>query len=378
MAKPPITAIEEYFGDITDPRKGNAIRHRLIDIITIAICGVICGADNWVDIENYGKAKEEWLREFLELPHGIPSHDTFGRVFARLDPEAFEESFLRWVQAVMSVTKGQVIAVDGKKLRRSHDRTLGKEAITMVSAWATANHLVLAQQKVDDDTNEIPTIPELLKVLDLSECTVTIDAIGCQTTIAEQIIHQQADYVLSLKKNQGTLYEDVVEIFTYAQETQFKGMTWDTHRTVNKGHGRIEVRECWTISDLDSFDFIRNLDAWQGIQTIVMVVSTRRLGDEVETDVRYFISSLPNNAAQTLHAVRSHWGIENSLHWILDIAFREDDSRIRKGNAPQNFAILRHIALNLLKQEKTATCGVKAKRLKAAWDEAYLLKVLLG
>jgi predicted transposase YbfD/YdcC len=329
-------------------------------------------------VENFGKAKKGWLRRFLELPSGIPSHDTFGRVFARLDAAEFQQSFLSWVRAVMDVRNNQVIAVDGKALRRSHDRTLGKEAIYMVSAWATANQVVLGQRKVDDESNEITAIPQVLDLLDLSDCVVTIDAMGCQTAIAAQIIDQGGDYVLSLKDNQGNLLEDVVEIFTYAQETNFKGLTCDTHRTTNKGHGRIEIRECWTISDLASFDYIRNLDAWKKLHTICMIIRERRIGEETTRETGYYIASLPNDARHLLDATRTYWGIENSLHWVLDIAFREDESRIRKGNGPQNFAVLRHIAVNLLKQEKTAKCGVKAKRLKAAWDEDYLLKVLLG
>lgn len=368
----------EHFAEMTDPRTGNAIRHRLIDIIVIAICAVICGADSWVDVENFGKAKKSWLSRFLELPNDIPSHDTFGRVFARLDAEEFQRSFQGWVRAVMDVKDGQVISVDGKALRRSHDRTPGKEAIYMVSAWATTNQVVLGQRKVDDGSNEITAIPQLIDLLDLSGCIVAVDAMGCQTAIAAQIIDRGGDYVLSLKDNQGNLLEDVVEIFTYAQETNFKGMTCDTHRTVNKGHGRIEIRECRTISDLASFDYIRNLYAWKKLQTICMVIRERRIGGETTKETGYYISSLPNNARQLLDAIRNYWGIENSLHWVLDIAFREDESRIRKGNGPQNFAVLRHIAVNLLKQEKTAKCGVKAKRLKAAWDEGYLLKVLLG
>lgn len=376
MGKEPTHAIEEHFGSVSDPRAENA-SHQLLDIIVIAICAVICGADNWEDVENFGKAKKKWLEQYLELPHGIPSHDTFGRVFARIEAEEFQRCFLNWVQGVMRVTAGQVIAIDGKALRRSHDKALGKGMIQMVSAWATANRLVLGQRKVDDKSNEITAIPQLLKVLELSGCIVTIDAAGCQTAIASQIIEQGGDYVLSLKENQGQLYQDTHDIFSYALESDFKHIPHDSHRTINKGHGRIEIRECWVITQLDSFDYIRNLDAWVGLQSLVMLRRERRIGGETTVEFAYFISSLPPNARLILDASRRHWGIENSLHWVLDIAFREDDSRIRKGNGPQNFAVLRHIALNLLKQEQTATCGIKAKRLKAGWDEDYLLKVLL-
>jgi predicted transposase YbfD/YdcC len=377
MKQEPAKTIKEHFSGVSDPRAENAW-YQLMDIIVITICAVICGADNWVDVENYGKAKEDWLRGFLELPHGIPTDDTFRRVFARLNPAEFQRCFLGWVQSVMKVTAGQVIAIDGKALRRSHDKSLGKGAIYMVSAWATANRLVLGQRKVDEKSNEITANPELLAVLELSGCIVTIDAMGCQTAIAEQIIDQGGDYVLSLKENQGQLYQDAVEIFTYALASDFKEMTYDHHRTINKGHGRIEIRDCWAISDLPAFNYIRKLDAWKGLQSLSLIRRERRIGQETTTELAYYISSLPVNAELILAASRGHWAIENSLHWVLDIAFREDESRLRKGNGPQNFAVLRHIALNLLKQEKTAQCGIKAKRLKAAWDNAYLLKVLLG
>jgi len=375
MQQTPVSTITKHFSKLDDPRRYNR-RHLLLDIIVIAICAAICGADNWVDVENFGKAKYDWFKQFLELPHGIPSHDTFRRVFALLDAEQFEERFVEWVQAVNEVTEGQIVPVDGKTLRRSHDKTLGKKALHMVSAWASDNRLVLGQVKTDEKSNEITAIPQLLAMLDISGCILTIDAIGCQKKIAEKIVEQGADYTLSVKENQKGLYDDITELFDYAQEIDF--VDCDYHKTVGKGHGRIEIRECWTISSPEYLVYLRNLSAWKDLQTIVMVKSERRIGQESSTKVRYYISSLAGGAKQVLESVRGHWAIENKVHWVLDIAFREDDCRVRKGNGAQNFAILRRIALNLLKQEKTAKCGIKAKRLKAGWDQNYLLKVLSG
>jgi predicted transposase YbfD/YdcC len=372
-------SIRHHFAGLEDPRVERTKRHQLLDMVTLAICAVIGGADNWVEVENFGRPKLTWFQQFLELPNGIPSHDTFGRVFARLDGQQFESCFLEWIDAVREITSGQIIALDGKTLRRSHDKTSGKGAIHMVSAWASANRLVLGQMKVDQKSNEFTAIPKLLAALAISGCIVTIDAMGCQKKIARQIIEQQADYVLAVKENQGNLYEDIQELFAYAHEINFEGVTGgDYHQTVDKGHGRIEIRECWTLTDPEFLVYLRNRSAWVGLRTLAMVKAERRVGDKTSCEVRYYISSLPDQAQPVLDAVRSHWGIENQLHWILDVAFREDESRIRKGNGAQNFAIIRHIALNLLKHENTAKCGIKAKRLKAGWDENYLLKVLAG
>ena len=368
--------IEQHF-DLTDPRIDRTKLHKLLDIVVIAICAVIAGADTWEDIAEFGQAKIDWFKTFLELPNGIPSHDTFNRVFARLDPQEFRNGFLSWISAVSEVIGGQVIAIDGKVLRRSHDRGIGKAAIDMVSAWACANRLVLGQVKVEDKSNEITAIPQLLQALEVSGCIVTIDAIGCQTEIAETIIDQEADYVLSLKENQGHLFEDVQLLFDDLEKSQYKAYAFDYHKTVNKDHGRLEIRECWTISDAQVLRHLRGFENWKDLSTVSRIRAQRLTGEENSCEDRYHIASI-TGAKRLLWAVRSHWGIENELHWTLDIAFDEDRCRVRKDRGPENFAILRHIALNLLKQEKTCKRGIKGKRLLAAWKEDYLLKVLAG
>lgn len=370
------TSLAEHFAELEDPRAEHLTDHKLLDIIMIAICAVICGAESWTDVELFGNERLEWLKKFLELEKGIPSHDTFGRVFARLDANQFQACFATWVQAVFQTTEGQVVAIDGKSVRRSHDQANGQGAIHVVSAWATANHLVLGQQKVAEKSNEITAIPELLRLLDVSGCIVTIDAMGCQTEIAEQIIQEGADYLLTVKGNQPHLHEDMAFFFELAQQNEFSKVEHSYARMVNKGHGRIETRHCWVISGEADLQFLRDFDQWKQLRSMVKVTSQRQLNGQTTSETRYYITSLADDAKKLLQAARSHWGIENSLHWVLDVAMGEDDSRIRKNNAPENMAMLRRIALNLLKQEKTLKRGIQGKRLKAAMNPDYLFKVL--
>jgi len=373
MEETPGAAIVAHFSDLEDPRDDNK-RHQLPDIVIIAICAAICGADNWEDVELFGNAKHSWFQGFLPLPHGIPSHDTFRRVFALLDPEQFQARFVEWMQAVEELTEGQIVAVDGKTLRRSHDRAAGQEAIQMVSVWASENGLVLGQMKVDEQSNEITAIPQLLDRLEVAGCIVTIDAIGCQTKIAGKIIEKQADYVLPVKDNQPRLHETLRGLFD--DPVEMRRVPCSYHKTIDKGHGRVEIRECWATSEPEYLRHIASWTDWPGLHSVAMIQAERRTGEQGTVERRYFISSLPGEAKQLLRAVRGHWGIENQLHWVLDIAFREDDCRLRKGNGAQNFAVLRHVALNLLRREKTARVSIHSKRLKAGWDHDYLLKVL--
>ena len=368
------TTIKDYFSNITEPRDSNK-RHNLLDIITLALCAVICGCDGWEQMEEFGHTKYDWFKTFLELPHGIPSHDTFARIFAAIDPTEFQESFINWIKAIQNVTKGEVVAIDGKTLRRSHDRSSNKKPIHMVSAWACHNRIVLGQVKTDEKSNEIKAIPQLLQLLDLSGCIVTIDAMGCQKSIAAQIIAQGADYILALKGNQGNLHDDIRLYFQDNVESGFKDVEFTYRETVDGDHGRIETRRYWCTSEID---WLPDKYLWKGLRTVIMVERERDLDDKITMETSYYISSMENCTEKLTEAVRSHWGIENSLHWVLDIAFREDECRIRKENAPENMAVLRHIALNLLKNEGSKRRSIKTKRLKAGWDNKYLVQVLQG
>jgi predicted transposase YbfD/YdcC len=367
------------FRELPDPRIDRRKRHLLEDVLTIAILAVISGADHWTEIEDYGRSKQAWLGSFLALPHGIPSHDTFGRVFTHLDPKAFREGFARWVEAlrarIVPKSADQQVAIDGKTSRRSGSPKADLGPLHLVSAWAVGHGLVLGQLATDRKSNEITAIPHLLDLISVEGYVVTIDAMGCQHTIAKKIVDRGGDYVLAVKENQPALEADVREFFEWAQRAAVaERPTIATSEMIDREHGREERRVASVSSDVA---WLRGLGKkWTGVASIVQVEAWRSEGEETSYERRYYISSVPAEAGRLNRLVRNHWGIENSLHWCLDIAFREDDSRVRTGHAAENFAILRHLALNLLKQETTCKLGIKSKRRKAGWDDAYLIKVL--
>lgn len=362
-----------HFSGIEDPRVDRSKLHQLADILLIAICAVVGGADSFEAIEIFAEAHEQWFRRFLTLSNGVPSHDTFARVFARISPREFERRFSEWTKTLATTFSNEIIAIDGQTLRRSHDHNSAKAAIHMVSAWAVNAGLVLAQTKVDDKSNEISAIPEVLKLLDLRGCIVTMDAMGCQQKIAQQIIDQGGDYLIGLKGNQGTTYEAVKNHFQLIAATRRP-----THEETDKGHGRIEIRTYTA----DNAKTVLDLKAWPGIESVIRVRSMRQVKDKTSEETRYFISSLlPNDLEKICSATRSHWGVENGLHYVLDETFEQDRSRIRKDNAPENFAVVRHIATNLLKQAPPAkkhSPSMNLKRIKASMDTKYLQRIITG
>lgn len=375
----PLQQLQTYFADVTDPRIERTKAHMLLDILTIALCAVLCGADDWVAIAEFGRAKQAFFARFLALPHGIPTHDTFGRVFARLDPAQIQHGFLAWVQTLVTTSAGQIVAVDGKTLCGSRDAAAGKAALHLVSAWASANGagLCLGQQAVAGKSNEIIAIPLLLELLDLQDCIVTMDAMGCQKAIATQIIAAEADYVLALKGNHSTLHDDVVRVFGQVEAGQFRQVQQQQWQTLEKDHGRLETRQYWLLTDPRYLHYLDEEQVWTGLRGIGVVEAERQIGATVTRERRYYLCSL-TEVQEFARAVRGHWGIENGLHWVLDVAFREDDNRTRTGHSAQNLAVLRQLALNLLKREQTTKCGTKTKRLKAGWDDGYLLQLLRG
>lgn len=366
--------IQDYFLPLTDPRKREVV-YPLINVVVIAICAVICGADDFVAISNFGRKKRDWLAQFLDLSNGIPSHDRFNAIFAAINPAEFEQCLIAWITALHSITRGQIVAIDGKTLRRSFDKASGKAAIHMVSAWATANQISLGQTVVDAKSNEITAIPKLLEMLDISGALVTIDAMGCQTEIAHQIVAGGGDYCLAVKGNQPTLHAGIVEFFHEQFETDFETTGVHTHETREHGHGRIDERYYYVCPVPEELpDAVR----WEKLRAIGMAMSISEREGKVTYHERYYILSEYVSGRRFAQAVRDHWGIENHLHWQLDVTFQEDQCRIRNGHADANFSSLRRLALSLLKNERTAKIGIKNKRLNAALDETYLAKVLFA
>lgn len=375
LSQSPSGFLLRHFESLEDPRTAYLVEHPLLDILALTICAVICGAETWEEIEAYGHSKLDWLKTFLGLPNGVPSHDTISRVFALLEPSQLQACFVSWVKSIAELNLGEVILLDGKSARHSYDKDNGKGAIHMVSAWASENQLVLGQVKVADKSNEITAIPKLLNLLDVSGCIVTIDAMGTQKEIAKQIIDQDADYVLSLKGNQGNLHQDVVQLFDWADKTDFKEIEHEAYQTIDKGHGRIEIRRYWL---LDQVEYLEDAQLWKGLKRVGMVEAERRIeGQPATTERRYFLTSLDGGVECFADASRCHWGIENKLHWSLDVVFHEDDTRIRHGHAPENMTVMRKMALNLLAKESSKG-SKKAKRLKAGWDNDFLVQVLLA
>ena len=374
MTKTKSARLQNHFAELTDPRR-REVTYPLINIVVIAVCAVVCGADDFVAIAEFGRKKRRWLARFLDLRNGIPSHDRFNAILAAIKPVEFEKCLLSWITALQDITDGQVIAIDGKTLRRSFDATSSKSAIHMVSAWATANQISLGQVVVDEKSNEITAIPKLLEMLDISGCLVTIDAMGCQTEIARQIVAGGADYVLPVKGNQPTLRQGIEKFFEDSLEDDFAHTKVRQYQTEEKGHGREEERY-YSICPVP--DDLPDRSRWAKLKAIGIAISTTQRNGKECNEVRYYILSKYLSARRFAKAVRDHWGIENHLHWQLDVTFHEDQCRVRKGHADANFSSLRRTALSLLKNESSLKVGIKNKRLTAGWDEAYLEKVLIG
>jgi predicted transposase YbfD/YdcC len=369
-------SIQKNFASLEDPRIILKSSHKLIDVIVIAICAVICGADTWTQIEEFGKTKIDWFKGFLELPNGIPSHDTFGRIFSLISAKLFQACFQKWIQEVFEITEGQVIPIDGKTVRRSHNKRANKLAIHMVHAWAATNGILLGQLKTEEKSNEITAIPELLNILEIKGCIVTIDAMGCQREIAEEIIEKEADYILAVKGNQEKLEEAIQNTFQEAIENNFDDMKYSNSQTIDKKHGRTEVRTCYVLPILYLFGAKGFKKKWKGLKSIILIISERTINGKTTIEKRCYISSLKSSAKKISSAIRQHWLVENSLHWSLDVTFREDQCRVRIGEAAENFSLLRKIALMCLKNETSLKGGIQTKRLRAGWDLKYLLKVL--
>ena len=361
------TSLHHYFGQLPDPRIHRNKKHLLIDIIVLSIIAVICGAESWDSIEMFGKSKKDFLSKILKLPNGIPSHDTINRVFSLIRADKFEILFIQWAQSLKDprISK-EVISIDGKTLRGSRDSFHEKSAIHTVNAWANSNGLVLGQLKTATKSSEITAIPELLNILDIEGCIITIDAMGTQKKIAEKIIDEKADYILAVKDNQGYLKDDVESAFLRQKPDS-------VDETVEKGHGRLETRKCEVIKQTD---FIEQKELWAGIKHLVRITSQREIKDAKTTEIRLYISSVDAEAKEFNAYIRQHWAVENSLHWTLDMTFREDAQRKRNGKAANNFALVQKIALNMLRKEESKKMSLKNKRLVAAWDDEFLLKIL--
>ena len=368
------TTISRAFSHLTEPRVAASLRHPLINILTIAVCAIISGCDDFNAIEEYGKSKIKWLRKFLDLKHGIPSHDTFNDVLNRINPTEFNTAFTAWVTEISHHKEG-IIALDGKVMRRTLDKVSGISATHLVSAWSVENNMCLGQVKVANKSNEIKAIPVLLDLLDIKEATVTMDAMGCQFEIGNKIVKNQGHYLLGLKGNQGEFYEDVKLYLDSQLKTKFNEIAHSVHHSINGDHGRVETREVWLTKDIDWLK--ARHPRWHSVNSIAMICSTREIQGRESYEQRYYISSHGEKDAQFIgNAIRNHWHVENKLHWQLDVSFNEDQNRLRSGYAAQNIALINKIALNLLKNELTVKVGIKSKRLKAGWDNAYMMKVL--